>query len=562
LNEMWPCGPDGERLRMNMGVSAIADALMRLASRIIGGKDSTSFYTKTEIEGIIKSLETLLLSLFVPVKDVRNVYTPFIKKPGDSYLGFLDLSKGDRNLSGSFFAQSLGQVGDKISPVDFELLSKGAEFILRLKKEGLVLSCHDTKSDGVFVAALEMALAGCSGLQFLDFSPQATFNSFNEWFSEPCGMLMEYQGEYYERICELATEYGVQFSMVAMTLEQQVFSCKNDGINYHIPMKELALMYDEISYQVSLEQTTPECAMEMHEAVANRIISPYHVPFEVKIPVFFSKKRKPKAAVIWDQGSNGITEMAAWLMDSGYDVFDAPIAKIRSGKVSLAKANGLFPVGGFSYGDRGGSAVLWGANIFFNSRLDDEFSSALKRKDIVGGGFCNGCQLFRILDLRYNFMTPEIPTHLKPRLIHNRSGKFDALEVRIKILDRKWKIWLKDMGGAVLSIPTAHGEGNYFFKDGVWEAYFEKNNFRQSPMYYAGQNGLPALNYPDNPSGSAHSVPGLLSPDERFIEIMPHPERVLCKDNLSWKEGYPADLIHSPWKKLPENSLRYLYRYM
>ncbi len=559
VNEMWPCSLPGEDLRMHQAVTSATNIIEALLFRIIGGKDSVSFSTKVGDE-IVKSLETLLVTLIVPVTDVSKCYTPYIKQPGKSHLGLIDLSGGNKGLSGSYFAQSLGQVGDRIARLDSDLILRGAQFVLHLKREGLILSCHDTMSDGVFVTIMEMALAGCAGVQCTNGSDSDAATSFANWFANFPGMLVEYMPDAFDTIMQIADTYDIPFTSIGFTrggvkMEENVFTCSHVHVQQMFMMSELMQWFDTTSYRINTEQMNKELAYEAHQNMCTRTMRPYTVPFQVSVPVIFTPKRTPRVAILWEKGSNGISEMAAWVKAAGMEAVDVSMDSLERGDVSLRDMDALHAVGGFSFGDVFGSGVAWGSRIKHNPKLFGEFENFFSRKNTLGLGVCNGFQLFIILDRMFNFMMREIPLKCRPRLVPNKSGKFEAYEPRI-IIPRHQKIWLAGMAGSEFSVPSAHGEGRLSFSLPAFATHVMQAH---CPIFYADDNGEATMQYPFNPSGSYGGMAALQSGDHRFLGMMPHPERLLSMDNFSWKGGFASDVVTSPWIHLVENEARWLY---
>src|SRR6202044_1247211 len=67
--------------------------------------------------------------------------------------------------------------------------------------------------------------------------------------------------------------------------------------------------------------------------------------------------------------------------------------------------------------------------------------------------------------------------------------------------------------GQTLTIPVAHGEGNYYADD-------ETLNRLEG-------EGRVIFRYQDNPNGSARNIAGILNEKRNVMGLMPHPERVV-----------------------------------
>jgi phosphoribosylformylglycinamidine synthase len=79
--------------------------------------------------------------------------------------------------------------------------------------------------------------------------------------------------------------------------------------------------------------------------------------------------------------------------------------------------------------------------------------------------------------------------------------------------------------GAVLRMPIAHGEGNFFADDATLDA-LERN--RQVIFRYCDADGR--LTSEANPNGSARNIAGICNSARNVLGLMPHPER--CAEAL------------------------------
>ncbi|KAJ2803932.1 phosphoribosylformylglycinamidine synthase, partial [Coemansia helicoidea] len=67
--------------------------------------------------------------------------------------------------------------------------------------------------------------------------------------------------------------------------------------------------------------------------------------------------------------------------------------------------------------------------------------------------------------------------------------------------------------------------------------------------------------YPMNPNGSDMNIAGVVTPDGRFLAVMPHPERVVRTEANSYvpRDGY-ASWTHGPTARLFINARRWVHR--
>ncbi|MFP5341117.1 MAG: phosphoribosylformylglycinamidine synthase subunit PurQ, partial [Gammaproteobacteria bacterium] len=162
--------------------------------------------------------------------------------------------------------------------------------------------------------------------------------------------------------------------------------------------EELFDAWWSVTHAMQRLRDDPDCADE-ERAAARRFDAPGLQPRlgfdpaeDVAAPYIASGKR-PRIAVLREQGVNGQVEMAAAFDAAGFDAADVHMSDILSGRVSLAGFAGLAACGGFSYGDVLGVGGGWAKSILFNPRARDEFSAFFHRADTFALGVCNGCQM-------------------------------------------------------------------------------------------------------------------------------------------------------------------------
>lgn len=173
--------------------------------------------------------------------------------------------------------------------------------------------------------------------------------------------------------------------------------------------------------------------------------------------------------------------------------------------------------GGFSFGDY----LRCGAIARFSPITND-----LKRFAENGGqvlGICNGFQILCEAGL------------LPGALIRNECMEFRCLNQSLKVEQSNERFNPTTLG-ATLSLPIAHGEGNYRVKDSI--------------LTEIEDHGLVFLRYLENPNGSMNDIAGLRNRDGNVYGMMPHPERAVesyhpSLDGLSVLEAFFAPLLSS-----------------
>ena len=159
--------------------------------------------------------------------------------------------------------------------------------------------------------------------------------------------------------------------------------------------------------------------------------------------------------------------------------------------------------GGFSYGDylRAGAIACTSPVMKAVSRFAKEGGKIL--------GICNGFQILTEAGL------------LPGTLLRNISMKFICQSVYVTIQNNKTFFTSLYKENEVISIPIAHGEGNYYIdEEGL--ASLKKHN--QIVFRYCDQIGT--VSNAANPNGSIEHIAGICNKEGNILGMMPHPERV------------------------------------
>ena len=179
----------------------------------------------------------------------------------------------------------------------------------------------------------------------------------------------------------------------------------------------------------------------------------------------------------------------------------------------LRCADAVILPGGFSYGDY----LRTGAIARFSPIMAPirEFADA-------GGpviGICNGFQVLVEAGL------------LEGALLRNRRLKFLCQHVLVRVEQTDTPFTSGTRLGQVLSLPIAHGEGNYHAAPETTAA-LEAN--RQVIFRYCDADG--SLSDECNPNGSARAIAGICNRGRNVVGLMPHPERA-CESLLGSADG-------------------------
>ncbi len=551
-NWMWAAKLPGEGARLYDAAVAARDIMLALGIAIDGGKDSLSMAAKVS-DGTygetVKSPGTFVVSAYAPCPDVTKVVTPDIKEPGRSRLFFVDLGGGRNRLGGTALAHVFGQVGDESPDVDDPaLLARAFAAVQRLIAKGLVLAGHDRSDGGLAATLLEMAFSGNCGLDVRLTDADA----FPALFSEEPGLVVECRREDEGTVAKAFARAKVPCRAIGTSTAGKRIRIRCGGRTVlDEDMRVLRETWEETSHRLERLQADPDCVAQEKKTARDRRGPSYRLTFSpAPAPAaLLRRKKKPRVAVIREEGSNSDREMASAFFQAGFDVWDATMTDFLAGTVRLDDFRGAAFVGGFSYADVLDSAKGWAGVIRFNAEIDAQFRAFHDRPDTFSLGVCNGCQLMALLG-----WVPwrGIPDERQPRFIHNVSGRFESRFATVRIF-RSPSIMLRGMEGSTLGIWVAHGEGRAYFP--AAEILEEVASRSLAPVRYVDDRRNVTMEYPFNPNGSAEGIAALCSPDGRHLAIMPHPERTFLKWQWAWMpQEWKRTLPASPWLTMFRNA--------
>ncbi|HTP81917.1 MAG TPA: phosphoribosylformylglycinamidine synthase subunit PurQ [Alphaproteobacteria bacterium] len=162
--------------------------------------------------------------------------------------------------------------------------------------------------------------------------------------------------------------------------------------------------------------------------------------------------------------------------------------------------------GGFSYGDylRTGAIAARAPVMQEVIRRADKGTAVL--------GICNGFQI-----LCESGLLPGI-------LLRNASLKFVCRHVGLKVETSQSLFTHRYQAGEVLSVPVAHGDGNYFADPATLDRLESEGRVA---FRYCSRDG--DLTPEANPNGSARNIAGIFNPTKNVLGLMPHPENATDK---------------------------------
>ncbi len=163
--------------------------------------------------------------------------------------------------------------------------------------------------------------------------------------------------------------------------------------------------------------------------------------------------------------------------------------------------------GGFSFGDY----LRTGAIAKF-SPIMKEINEFAKNGGYVMG-ICNGFQILCESELLPGVLTM------------NTSLRFQCYDVYVKVINNKSPFTSEYQFNEVLTMPIAHGEGNYFIDDDGLKALYDND---QIILKYCDQDGN--ITFDANPNGSVSNIAGICNKSKNVFGLMPHPER--CSEQI------------------------------
>ncbi|XP_073951464.1 phosphoribosylformylglycinamidine synthase [Choristoneura fumiferana] len=558
-NWMWAGKTGAEGAALVVACDALCGAMRTLGVAVDGGKDSLSMCAHVAGQ-TVKSPGTLVVSTYAPCPDITVKIEPALKAE-KSALVHVPVSAGKYRLGGSALAQCYKQLGNNPPDLDEpEVLKSLFKVTQKLLKEKKLLSGHDVSEGGFITTILEMGIGGIRGVN-VDFTVEPNVSVIEALFNEELGIVVEVAPEHLQYVLAQYNDNGVSAKKIGVTGKYGMNSDVSVKVNgeavLNVKLIDVYRMWEETSYQLECLQANSECVRQEWEGLKNRKGVTYSVTYDPTAAVI--KSKSTSVAVLREEGTNGDREMIASLLMANFEVYDVTMSDLQNKKITLDAFQGLVFPGGFSYADTLGSAKGWAAGILFSNSLSSQFASFKNRSDTFSLGVCNGCQLMALL----GWIDPEKSNAALNRtqifLDHNKSERFECRWSAVKIsegVDDK-DVWFSGMGGSVLGVWVAHGEGRFAVSETSVLAKLHKN--QQIAMQYVDDDGLPTEAYPMNPNGSPYGIAGVRSTDGRHVAMMPHPERCVLK----WQcpvapaeAAAPADPASqaSPWLRLFQNA--------
>ena len=552
LSANWMAASDvaGEEASLFDTVRATSTFCQQIGVSIPVGKDSLSMKTiwsEKEVKKQVVAPVSLNITAFSRIGDVRKTLTPQLltKTSEKTVLVHLDLANGNARLGGSALAQVYNATGKVTPDVENPEILRGFFRVLQgFINDEIILAYHDKSDGGLFVTLAEMCFAAHCGA-FVEIAATHEQAILETLFNEELGAIIQIRDADLVKVTAAFQSADVQANYLGIVTEKDEIHVNANGkLVFAEPRIALQRAWSETSYQMQALRDNPECAREAFAKIEDTTDTGLfaHVNFDHNVDIaapFIHRGKRPRIAILREQGVNGQREMGAAFDKAGFEAVDVHMSDILEGRFSLESVKGFAACGGFSYGDVLGAGKGWARSILFNARASDQFAAFFAREDSFALGICNGCQMMSAL----KSLIPGAANW--PDFVKNRVEQFEARLSQVEI-PASPSLFFRDMAGSQLPIVISHGEGR--------AAFLSKQDTTKTriAMKYIDAQGKPAKNYPENPNGSKEGIAGATTADGRFTILMPHPERIFRSVQMSW---HPKDWQEdSPWMRMFRNA--------
>ncbi|WML58001.1 phosphoribosylformylglycinamidine synthase subunit PurQ [Neobacillus sp. PS2-9] len=198
-----------------------------------------------------------------------------------------------------------------------------------------------------------------------------------------------------------------------------------------------------------------------------------------------------KFAVIVFPGSNCDIDMYHAIKDE----LGEQVEYVWHDTESLDEFDGILLPGGFSYGDY----LRSGALARFSKVMKEVVKAAEAGKPVLG--VCNGFQILLEAGL------------LPGAMRRNESLSFICKPVQLRVENNQTMFTADYQQGEAITIPVAHGEGNY--------------HCDEETLAKLKANNQIVFTYQENPNGSLENIAGIVNEKGNVLGMMPHPERAV-----------------------------------
>ena len=551
-NWMAASGEEVEDMALREGVESLSKCCVDLNISVPVGKDSLSMRTKWDdgsAEKVVKSPLSGVITAMAPVADVRNSITPELDTSASSKLVHVALNDKKR-LAQSVFSEVTQSNFNATPDIDNVFLFKSMfssiqEMILNKR----ILALHDVSDGGLILSLLEMAFTKKTGLNIqIESLNREDLNDF--FFAEEIGLVVQVDDSNLSSVVAELQSQGLSAKIVASIKDDaRITICNESETFYDESVISLEKHWRETSHAIQAlrdNQSIADSELAVLSDTDHKGLFAKESFDEKALDSLNISSTKPKVAILREQGVNGQMEMAAAFTLAGFDAVDVHMQDLLDNRVNLKDFNGLAACGGFSYGDVLGAGGGWSKTILYNNEVKDQFETFFNNPSTFTLGVCNGCQM--VSNLKEIIPGAEYwPTFEK-----NLSDQFEARLAQVKI-KKSDSILLSGMEDWSMPIASAHGEGHAKFDEESFKSFLNSN---QIAMNFVDSNGSNTETYPLNPNGSIDGITGITAANGRVTIMMPHPERVFRKLQMSWRPNHWKEF--SPWMQIFINAKKFV----
>ncbi len=574
---------------LRAAVHAASEFCISAGIAVVVGKDSLSMRMPAGMENdFVCSPAFAAAAAFAPLADARAVLTPQFSGGEETVL--MLLSPGEKTgeekhaLGGSVFSSFASGAAEEETPdVSGKQMRDFWNALADCKKENLLLAYHDCGDGGLWAAVCEMAFASNGGAELIAdalcapagetdgddagkdaLSPGGWEETARALFCENAAALAEVHKNKAARVLDLFAARGLQNCAIAIGIpsaERKIRIYRAGKTLLEENTADLRSAWGEAGAAICERRDNPQCAREE----ANRdyendsglfVCAPKN--WRPDFPAFLSRK-KPRVAILREQGTNGQREMAAAFSCAGFEAEDVHLSDLQNGRRRLDDFCGAAFCGGFSFGDVLGAGRGFAGVILRDKKMADMFRKFFARDDVFVLGICNGCQTLSLL----GDLMPGGGEWRFPLFLPNRSGVFEARLAMAEVLPNRSPLFA-GMEGMFLPVVSSHAEGRAVFYNNGGDGNIGGGNgdnngaMQNAPavMRFVDNTGAASEAHPHNPNGSEGGLCGFTSPDGRIAALMPHPERAFRAAQMSW---FPKDwhCDHTPWLQIFTNARRF-----
>ena len=547
-NWMAASGDNREDLALRKGVEALSKIAVDLSVSIPVGKDSLSMKTKwsegsNELE--VTSPLSGVVTAMAPVGDISIAVTPELHVDKDSTIILVKLNNASR-LSGSIFSEVTQSV--YVNTPDIDDVAKFKDMFLmvqQLIKDRKLLAMHDISDGGLITTLAEMCFTKKIGMD-IDIS---IFDNTNEsLFSEEIGFVLQASNANCDEIISSFLENNLFASKIASLADESLTILKDGEILFNESINSLEKYWRETSHAIQSirdNKTIADSELNLLDKKEFTGLSSNISFDESQIQQINTLTSNPKVAILREQGVNGQNEMAAAFTLAGFEAVDVHMQDLLDQNIFLKDFQGMAVCGGFSYGDVLGAGGGWSKTVMYNTNVKDQFEQFFQDQAKFTLGVCNGCQMLSNLKQ----IIPDAGHW--PSFKRNLSDQFEARLAQVKI-EKTNSVLLENMEGWMVPVASAHGEGRASFED---NDLIELQANNQVAMRFADSDGESSEIYPINPNGSPQGITGITAANGRITIMMPHPERVFRKHQMSWHNKDWQEF--SPWMQIFVNARKF-----